>query len=119
MATAALVMSVPAVAVRFGMTAVLNAKPDGALRIRVTLVPAAKSALAPSAIVTAPRVVHAGDEALAAVSADMLLPPAAPVTVTAAEARLKPIRAKAEINRTARRTFLAEFIGRELVTGFM
>jgi hypothetical protein len=70
-------------------------------------------------MVIAPRVVHAGEAALAAVSAEMLPPPAAPVTVTAADARPKPIRAKAEINRTARITFLAEFIGRELDVGFM
>jgi hypothetical protein len=69
-------------------------------------------------MVIAPRVVHAGEAALAAVSAEMLPPPAAPVTVTAADARPKPIRAKAETNRAVRRRFLAEFIGRKVDVGF-
>src|SRR6266550_5486832 len=54
------------------------------------------SLLAPSAIVTAPSVVHAGDAALAAVSAEMLLPPAAGATVTLAKTPPVPARTKAK-----------------------
>jgi hypothetical protein len=94
----------------FGVTAVLNAKPAGVLRINVTLVPAAKSAAAPSAIVMAPNVVQAGDGALAAVSAEMLPPPEAGVTVTVAKAVSTPGKAKARANKKATRVPLVVFI---------
>ena len=91
-ATAAPVMFVPAVTPMFGVTPVLNSKPAGVLRIKVMFVPTAKSPLAPSAMVIVPRVVHAGETALAAVSAEMLPPPDAPVRVTVAKAELAVAR---------------------------
>src|SRR5919197_6386294 len=63
---------------------VLKLQPLGAVRMRVLLVPVAKSPLlAPlSAMTMFPSVVYCGDVALAALSADMLVPPLAGVTVT-------------------------------------
>jgi hypothetical protein len=109
MASEALEIFLLAVKLMLGMTAVLNWKPDGALRIKVTFVPTAKSALAPSAMVAAPNVVQAGDGALAALSADMLLPPVAAVTVAVAKAVFTPTKAKARANKKATRVFLVAF----------
>ena len=101
----------PSVYVMLGVTAVLNSKPVGVFRIRVTFVPAAKSPLAPSAMVTAPSEVHAGEGAVAAVSAEMLPPPMAVVMVTVASAWVNPARAKATTNSSAMRACLFEAIG--------
>src|SRR5207249_9494044 len=62
----------------------LKAQPLGAVRMRVLLLPVAKSPLlAPlSAMTMFPSVVYCGDVALAALSADRLVPPLAGVTVT-------------------------------------
>ena len=62
----------------------LSCHPAGAVRIRVTLEPAEKSPFAPSEITILPRVVHCGAMALAALSAEMLDPPAAVVILTLA-----------------------------------
>ena len=112
MATAALLMSLPAVKLTSGRTAVLNSKPAGALRTRVTLESAAKSLFAPSVMVIAPSVVQAGEGALAAVSADRLLPPDAPLTVTAADALLAPDRANAHTHTNMKSILLPDFISR-------
>ena len=74
----------PGVKVMSGVTAGLNSKPAGTVRINLTPSPSPKSASAPSAMVIAPSVVHAGEAAFAAVSAEMPPPPVAPVTVTSA-----------------------------------
>src|SRR4051794_26912660 len=78
-----------------GVTAVLNSKPAGVRRTRVTLVPCAKSPFAPSVMVIAPIVVHAGVTAFAALSAEIAPPPEAPVNVTAANALFHPAVARA------------------------
>src|SRR5207249_7886 len=81
------VMSCPAVKVMFGVTAVLNSKPIGALNISFTPVPVLKLprlGLLTSSMMMGPRVVHAGDWELAALSAEILVPPEAGVFVTAA-----------------------------------
>ena len=83
---AALVIFLPTVNVALGVTAVLNSNPAGAFRIKVTPVPVAKSLVEPSAIVMVPRLVQAGEVAVAAVSASMAEPPEAPVTLTVAKA---------------------------------
>ena len=93
-ATAALLISRPAVKLTLGLTAVLNSKPSGAFSTRVTPEPAAKSLLAPSVRVIAPSVVHSGAGAFAAVSADRPLPPLAPVTLTAAKLLAPLLRTK-------------------------
>ena len=54
--------------------------------------PFVKSVLAPSVMVIGPSVVHAGEGALEAVSAEMVLPPDAPVMVTVAKTELTPAR---------------------------
>ena len=86
-ATDAAVILRPDVKVMFGTADVLNANPAGVFRISVTPVPAVKSELAPSFMEMGPRVVHAGEVALAAVSAKMFVPPVALVIVTVAHAR--------------------------------
>src|SRR5439155_21768737 len=62
----------------------LNRQPLGAVRMRVTPVPVAKSPLAPSRITMLPRVVKAGAVAFWALSADRLVPPVPAVMLTAA-----------------------------------
>ena len=104
-ATEALAMLRLAVNVRLGVTAVSNAKPVGVFRIRVTLVPAAKSPPAFSVIVIAPSEVQAGEGALAAVSAEMLPPPLAGVKVTLAQTLSEPARAKPKPSRQAATVF--------------
>src|SRR5262245_17976078 len=62
----------------------LKFQPLGAVRMRVWLLPVAKSPLLLllSAMTMLPRVVYCGDVALAALSAETLAPPLAPVTAT-------------------------------------
>src|SRR5690242_5491770 len=79
----------PGVATMLGVAAVLNSNPAGAFKTNVTLLPGPKSFLLPSAMTIGPSVVQAGTGALAAVFAEMLLPPDAPVRITAAEAWLR------------------------------
>src|SRR5262245_18544227 len=82
----ALVISLAAVKVMLGVTAVLNSKPAGGLMTKVAPVPAAISALAPSVSMMEPSEVHPGNVALAAVSAEMLVPPEAAVIAMVANA---------------------------------
>ena len=81
-ATLAAVMLRLAVKLTLGTCAVLNSKPAGTFRVIVWLLAVLKSPFAPSAMIIVPRVVQLGDVALAAESAEMLVPPEAPVTVT-------------------------------------
>ena len=76
------VMSWPDVKVMLGKAKVLNSKPAGALSTSVTPEPALKSNLFRSSMIIEPSVVQAGEDALAALSAGMLVPPMAAVTVT-------------------------------------
>src|SRR6266702_2877666 len=85
-ATEAAEMSTPAVKVMFGGAEVLNSKPSGAFSTSVRFAPELKSNLLPSLMTIGPKAVQAGDVALAALSAGMLVPPAALVIVTAAYA---------------------------------
>jgi hypothetical protein len=76
----------------FGVMAVLNSKPAGAFRMRV--IGEAETVMSPrlpSRIAMGPRVVQAGDVPLAALSAEMFVPPVAFVIVTAANEHV-PIR---------------------------
>src|SRR5260370_24772723 len=77
MATVAFVMSRPAVKVMFGIAEVLNSKPAGAFKTSVTPLLRAKSALFPSVMTMAPKLVHVGEEAVAALSAEIFVPPEA------------------------------------------
>ena len=83
-ATDAAEMSTPEVKVMFGGAEVLNSKPAGALKTRVRLAPELKSNLLPSLMTMGPKAVQAGEVALAALSARILIPPVALVIVTAA-----------------------------------
>src|SRR5438105_576078 len=83
-ATEAEEMSTPEVKEMFGGAEVLNSKPAGAFNTRVTLAPELKSNLLPSLMTMGPKAVQAGDVALSALSARMLVPPIALVIVTAA-----------------------------------
>ena len=74
------------VKVMLGRAEVLNSKPAGALSTSVTPEPALKSNLFRSSTIIEPSVVQAGEDALAALSAGMLVPPVAAVTVTAPNA---------------------------------
>ena len=85
-ATVAEEMSWPGVNTSFGGEEVLNSKPGGAFRRRVRPEPASKSPLKPSVMTIGPKVVHAGELALAALSAGMAVPPVAGVTITLANA---------------------------------
>ena len=87
-ATEAEEMSTPEVKVMFGGAEILNSKPAGAFNTRVTLAPELKSNLLPSLMTMGPKAVQAGDVALAALSARMVAPPVAGVTVTAASAQV-------------------------------
>ena len=80
-----------------GTELVLNSNPAGAFRMSV---PPPMSPLEPpgSVIAIEPRLVQAGAAAFAAVSAEMLPPPLATVTLTAASALLE------RVNETARTT---------------
>jgi hypothetical protein len=98
----AAVMSRPAKNVMLGVAAVLNSKPAGGFSTRVTAVPGSKSNLFPSSITMGPRVVQAGEVALAALSAEMLSPPLAGVIETAARAveqRLRPTARNAKTTK--------------------
>ncbi len=88
-ATDAAEMSTPEV-VMFGgaEVEVSNSKPAGAFNTRVRFVPELKSNSLPSLMMIGPRAVHAGEVALAALSAAMLAPPVAGVSVTAAQAEI-------------------------------
>ena len=87
-ATVAEEISTPEVKVIFGGAEVLNSNPAGALKTRVRFAPELKSNLLPSLMTIGPKAVQAGDVALAALSARMLAPPVAGVTVTAASAQV-------------------------------
>jgi len=98
------VISRAAVKLILGRELVLNSNPAGALRASVRLVPMPRSALVPSAIVIGPSVVHEPEPPLAAVSAEMEVPPDAPVTVTAAQLEGNAARKSAQIaGRTCHR----------------
>lgn len=81
--------------------AVLNVQPDGALIVSVTPVPAEKSDETPSFKTILPSVVYAGVVALAALSAEILVPPDAVVMVTAAfevsVVRIRQIKNRASV----------------------
>ena len=79
------VISRPVIKVMFGIMEVLNSNPVGAFNKRVWPLPLLKSLLFPSVMTREPRVVHAGEVALAALSAEML-PPVAGVMLTVARA---------------------------------
>ena len=79
-------MSCPEVNVILGGAEVLNSKPAGVLRIIMTPEPEAKSNLFPSRIMIGPSVVQAGEDALAALSASMFVPPVAAVIVAVPKA---------------------------------
>src|SRR5207244_98755 len=81
-------MSCPEANVTLGGAEVLNSNPAGALSTSVTPEPAPKSGLFLSAITIGPSVVQAGLVALAALSAEMLVPPVAAVMVTEPNASL-------------------------------
>ena len=84
-ATEAAAISNPAVKVMLGVTEVLNSKPAGAFRMRV--IGEAENVMSvrvPSRMAMGPRVVQAGEVALAALSAEMFVPPVAFVIVTVA-----------------------------------
>src|SRR5215212_8402357 len=85
-ATDADVISRAAVNVIFGTDETLNSNPVGAFSTRVILLPTLKSNLFPSLTVMAPSVVQAGETALPALSAEMLVPPLAGVTEEAPKA---------------------------------
>ena|SRR5437867_6562187 len=85
--TEAEVISTPAVNVILGGAEVLNSNPAGALSTSVKPEPELISLLFPSRITIRPSVVHAGEMALAAVSARILVPPVALVIVTVPQAR--------------------------------
>ena len=95
----AAVMSPPEIAM-FGVIAVLNSKPAGAFRTSVPP-PISPLPLPGSAMTIEPRLVQTGVAAFAAVSAEILPPPLAGVTVTAASALLA--RVKEAATRTRRR----------------
>lgn len=94
-------MSRAAIKPTLGTRLVLNSKPAGARRTRLTLAPALKSNLLPSLIVIDPKVVQPGNAASAAVSAEILLPPEAGVIDEAANVRMHSsvIRDAARIKR--------------------
>src|SRR5213594_17976 len=62
----------------------LNRQPLGAVSIKVTPLPVAKSPFAPSVMTMLPKVVNAGAALFWALSAERLVPPVAGVTVTVA-----------------------------------
>src|SRR6266404_3317976 len=98
-ATEAAEMSTPDVKVMFGGAEVLNSKPAGALNMRVRFAPELKSDLFPSRTTIGPRAVQAGEIALAALSARMLVPPVALVIVTVAYAPVPSKEAPTTISR--------------------
>src|SRR6266699_1468617 len=104
MATVAFVMSRPAVKVMFGIARVLvlNSKPAGAFKTSVTPLLEAKSALFPSVMTMAPKLVQAGEDAVAALSAEIFVPPEAGVIETVADAEIanKETKAKAYASRS-------------------
>src|SRR6266436_7565708 len=83
-ATDAVEMSTPEVKVMFGRAEVSNSKPAGTFNTRVRFAPELKSNLLPSRMTIGPRTVQAGEVALAALSAGILVPPVAGVSVTVA-----------------------------------
>src|SRR5215471_17510462 len=72
----------------FGVREVLNSKPAGAFNNSVCAVPELKSLLFPSAMTMGPRLVQAGEVALAALSAEIFEPLLAAVIVTDASAEV-------------------------------
>jgi hypothetical protein len=75
----------PLVKLTLGMEEVLNSNPAGAFRMRVRPEPDEMSLFFDSSMIIGPRVVHAPEPPVAAVSAEMAVPPEAPVTTTEAE----------------------------------
>src|ERR1043166_5168110 len=86
-------ISWPDAKVMFGGAEVLNWNPAGDFKTRVTFAPAPKSDLIFSLITIGPRIVHPGAVALAALSARMLVPPEAGVSVTVANAQFSSANA--------------------------
>src|SRR6267154_1583959 len=95
-ATLAEVMSPGVAKLMLGVELVLYSKPEGTFKTSVTLVPAAKSVLVPSAIVIPPKSVHAPDPPVAAVSLEIAEPPDAPVMMTAGQAEGERLRTAAK-----------------------
>ena len=87
-----------------GEAAVLNSKPAGALSTSVTPEPEPKSGLFLSAMIIGPSVVHAGEDALAALSDRILVPPVAAVMVTAPKAELVSWKAMPKTKRLQGKT---------------
>src|SRR5438552_16719981 len=83
----------------FGGAEVLNSNPAGALKTRVSAGPGPKSPLLPSVITMGPKVVHAGELALAALSAGMAVPPVAGASITFANEETSRRQAYATISR--------------------
>ena len=99
-ATEAAEISTPEVKVMFGSgTEVSNSKPPGTFNTRVRFAPELKSDLFPSRMTIGPRAVQAGEIALAALSARMLVPPVALVIVTVAYAPVPSKEAPTTISR--------------------
>src|SRR5262245_718642 len=105
------VMSRLAIHVASGVTTVLNSKPAGARKTSVPELPI--SPLAPSTIVICPSVVHgSGDDAFAALSAEMFRPPEAGVSVTlpkAVDAATKANASAKPASKERRRRNKSEF----------
>jgi hypothetical protein len=100
-ATLAEVISPPVVKLMLGVEAGLNSNPPGAFKIRMTPEPEEISDLLPSAMVIGPRVVHAPDPPMPAVSADMADPPEAGVMETVAWVVARPLNRKANARKIA------------------
>jgi hypothetical protein len=81
-------MSRPEMNVIFGTEEVLNSNPAGAFKMRVWPLPELKSWPLPSAMTIEPRVVQAGEAALAALSAEIFEPPLAGVMLIVASAEV-------------------------------
>src|SRR2546427_13023582 len=91
-------------------TPALNHHPLGGVKIRVTLVPSAKSVFTPSVITMLPRAVKAAPLVeLSALSAEILLPPVGAVTVTAACATLAAHTASPDATKSIASFFFIDF----------
>src|SRR6266581_71428 len=96
-------------------TPALNHHPLGRVRIRVTLVPSAKSVFTPSVMTMLPRAVKAAPLVeLSALSAETLLPPVGEVMVTLAS---KPGAQKAIVPRSSTSRSEAFFTLRNAIQG--
>src|SRR5882724_762097 len=99
----AAVMSLPELKLMLGTAFVLNSNPTGAFKANVPP-PMPPLSLPASVITIAPKLVQAGETALAAVSAEIPLPPLAAVTVTlsvniacAVEPEIKPVAVNSSV----------------------